>query len=157
MNMTFERLSRFYAFLTFLYPYGFSHEFALEMQAVFQEKLLARLKSGNWAMWRAFWRELRDWPAAVLMEYWSALEKIFGRGIMSLIFEDKSWKIEKRREAVIASLPPLLFGLGLALGALVIWEPWYAIPRWRLWTGIIIRSEERRVGKECRSRWSPYH
>ena len=23
--------------------------------------------------------------------------------------------------------------------------------------GIYIRSEERRVGKECRSRWSPYH
>jgi hypothetical protein len=23
--------------------------------------------------------------------------------------------------------------------------------------GIGIRSEERRVGKECRSRWSPYH
>ena len=22
---------------------------------------------------------------------------------------------------------------------------------------ISIRSEERRVGKECRSRWSPYH
>ena len=30
------------------------------------------------------------------------------------------------------------------------------------WTGLVtemdkIRSEERRVGKECRSRWSPYH
>ena len=24
-------------------------------------------------------------------------------------------------------------------------------------TDIPIRSEERRVGKECRSRWSPYH
>ena len=24
-------------------------------------------------------------------------------------------------------------------------------------TGLTIRSEERRVGKECRSRWSPYH
>ena len=24
-------------------------------------------------------------------------------------------------------------------------------------TGILARSEERRVGKECRSRWSPYH
>ena len=24
-------------------------------------------------------------------------------------------------------------------------------------TGRSIRSEERRVGKECRSRWSPYH
>ena len=23
--------------------------------------------------------------------------------------------------------------------------------------GIELRSEERRVGKECRSRWSPYH
>src|ERR1051326_9541567 len=26
-----------------------------------------------------------------------------------------------------------------------------------LQTPIILRSEERRVGKECRSRWSPYH
>src|SRR5260221_2415066 len=24
-------------------------------------------------------------------------------------------------------------------------------------TSVIARSEERRVGKECRSRWSPYH
>ena len=23
--------------------------------------------------------------------------------------------------------------------------------------GLAMRSEERRVGKECRSRWSPYH
>ena len=23
--------------------------------------------------------------------------------------------------------------------------------------GVIVRSEDRRVGKECRSRWSPYH
>ena len=26
-----------------------------------------------------------------------------------------------------------------------------------LTTAQIVRSEERRVGKECRSRWSPYH
>src|SRR3712207_9433636 len=25
------------------------------------------------------------------------------------------------------------------------------------YAGIVLRSEERRVGKECRSRWSPYH
>ena len=25
------------------------------------------------------------------------------------------------------------------------------------WDGVVWRSEERRVGKECRSRWSPYH
>src|SRR3989440_6119268 len=27
----------------------------------------------------------------------------------------------------------------------------------RRWTFDEVRSEERRVGKECRSRWSPYH
>src|SRR5206468_6007355 len=25
------------------------------------------------------------------------------------------------------------------------------------WRPLLVRSEERRVGKECRSRWSPYH
>src|SRR2546430_16231649 len=28
-------------------------------------------------------------------------------------------------------------------------KPWFEKP--------VLRSEERRVGKECRSRWSPYH
>ena len=40
----------------------------------------------------------------------------------------------------VLSLPLLvLYGLGTTIGA------------------GIFRSEERRVGKECRSRWSPYH
>ena len=26
-----------------------------------------------------------------------------------------------------------------------------------LFSEFLVRSEERRVGKECRSRWSPYH
>src|SRR5256885_11301129 len=32
-------------------------------------------------------------------------------------------------------------------------------PPWHEWVNDVInlRSEERRVGKECRSRWSPYH
>src|SRR2546430_17391032 len=29
--------------------------------------------------------------------------------------------------------------------------------RSRYGSRIVVRSEERRVGKECRSRWSPYH
>src|SRR3712207_8435028 len=29
--------------------------------------------------------------------------------------------------------------------------------RHALWMPTLTRSEERRVGKECRSRWSPYH
>ena len=30
-------------------------------------------------------------------------------------------------------------------------HPWFHL------TAVAARSEERRVGKECRSRWSPYH
>ena len=33
----------------------------------------------------------------------------------------------------------------------------FGIRRIKTKTKILIRSEERRVGKECRSRWSPYH
>ena len=32
----------------------------------------------------------------------------------------------------------------------------YALLR-QIEIGVGLRSEERRVGKECRSRWSPYH
>ena len=35
------------------------------------------------------------------------------------------------------------------------WGPYDGVPMRRLDAGV--RSEERRVGKECRSRWSPYH
>ena len=31
------------------------------------------------------------------------------------------------------------------------------ITAWLLFFWRLLRSEERRVGKECRSRWSPYH
>ena len=32
-----------------------------------------------------------------------------------------------------------------------------ALPLENIPVGTLVRSEERRVGKECRSRWSPYH
>ena len=35
--------------------------------------------------------------------------------------------------------------------------PWAKLLPPRKWPQIVERSEERRVGKECRSRWSPYH
>ena len=33
----------------------------------------------------------------------------------------------------------------------------YWADAWRRLRKNVVRSEERRVGKECRSRWSPYH
>src|ERR1041384_4397186 len=35
--------------------------------------------------------------------------------------------------------------------------PWHADPQHGAFKNDRRRSEERRVGKECRSRWSPYH
>ena len=37
-----------------------------------------------------------------------------------------------------------------------IWEP-HPAPDLLIAQALMERSEERRVGKECRSRWSPYH
>src|SRR5690349_10126169 len=45
---------------------------------------------------------------------------------------------------------------GQFVGYLFPMAPWFAFVQWTgmpMW----VRSEERRVGKECRSRWSPYH
>ena len=48
----------------------------------------------------------------------------------------------KQVNQIITTIP----GIGNTLGAIIVSE-----------IGDIHRSEERRVGKECRSRWSPYH
>ena len=37
------------------------------------------------------------------------------------------------------------------------WLPVGPKPGFSVWNFDLQRSEERRVGKECRSRWSPYH
>ena len=42
-------------------------------------------------------------------------------------------------------------------GALVIWRYGHVEEKWGEMCIRDRRSEERRVGKECRSRWSPYH
>ena len=42
------------------------------------------------------------------------------------------------------------------LAALLLTLPYIAW-NYRRYGSVLSRSEERRVGKECRSRWSPYH
>ena len=54
----------------------------------------------------------------------------------------------------------------VSLRSLALFAMWVSYIRLEVWTvqpcrsldkDGVIRSEERRVGKECRSRWSPYH
>src|SRR5690554_3628452 len=49
-----------------------------------------------------------------------------------------------RGEKITSGMDPRLNQSGSCLIVLAEWKP-------------LVRSEERRVGKECRSRWSPYH
>ena len=59
----------------------------------------------------------------------------------------------KMRKGNPAALLPIAVFLLLYLGLGLLFEYGMKIPM-----GFYnIRSEERRVGKECRSRWSPYH
>ena len=42
----------------------------------------------------------------------------------------------------------------------IFFDPWFSLFKFKRGGteyGVGWRSEERRVGKECRSRWSPYH
>ena len=48
----------------------------------------------------------------------------------------------------------------LVIGIVVLGETMYNLGQQELFYNydeLVVRSEERRVGKECRSRWSPYH
>ena len=62
---------------------------------------------------------------------------------------------------VMLTFNTLLFNLIVAAVALIGMHEVYAAlgfdkRDWLLYA-VQVRSEERRVGKECRSRWSPYH
>src|SRR2546430_8879744 len=48
-------------------------------------------------------------------------------------------------------------GPSIALELLLVPIGYYMTVGGTPWLGVPTRSEERRVGKECRSRWSPYH
>src|SRR2546425_12520160 len=56
-----------------------------------------------------------------------------------------SW-LQGQIELFTGSRYPVYRAVVIAVGLLVAILLWY-----------VVRSEERRVGKECRSRWSPYH
>ena len=74
------------------------------------------------------------------------------------IFEEERVRMLKLRDEMIAQRTlgdwALLFFLMFHLDELRVVTP---RPLLKLFAEDLTRSEERRVGKECRSRWSPYH
>src|SRR5471030_1361713 len=83
-----------------------------------------------------------------------------------VVIADQPWTQEKRprADAIVTRTPRLAIGVSTAdCGPLLLADAEAGVigaahTGWRgALTGVIeTRSEERRVGKECRSRWSPY-
>ena len=70
-------------------------------------------------------------------------------------FEVGPFKIEAI--AVTHSIPePVSLAISTPLGRVIHTGDWKIDPEPSR-IALVLRSEERRVGKECRSRWSPYH
>src|SRR5438093_13218957 len=72
---------------------------------------------------------------------------VFGLGVAA--FVAWSWRAKRPLTLGTTLLAGLIAGLlpSVFLGRILL----------RGLVQIVVRSEERRVGKECRSRWSPYH
>ena len=84
------------------------------------------------------------------------------RGIVWVVDDDSSIRWVVERALTGAGLSCTTFESGNeVLNALATKTPDVLLSDIRMTGNIgwrcLIRSEERRVGKECRSRWSPYH
>ena len=77
---------------------------------------------------------MADLPKGPWEKRWRLLEKL-GSGGQGTVYRCERSKIAELRDGAPAEIVSSLSAL----------------------SGVWNRSEERRVGKECRSRWSPYH
>ena len=67
--------------------------------------------------------------------------------------------MEEENQSFLGKVPiPLVYGMTIGEYAkMLVGEGWLDTKNKLSLLVIPVRSEERRVGKECRSRWSPYH
>jgi len=91
---------------------------------------------------------------------------MMGRILLALLFLQSGWDkvFNFQKVAAVMAEKGLPFAEALLIisivivvaGGVMILFGWHA-----RWAAVVLflwmRSEERRVGKECRSRWSPYH
>ena len=86
--------------------------------------------------------------------YLNIIKAIYAKPTANIVLSGEKLKSSSLRPGTRQSCPlsPLLFNIVLEVLDTTIREE-------KEIKGILIRkrSEERRVGKECRSRWSPYH
>lgn len=154
MSIVINLLQALFVLSLRLYPKRFRLEFENEMAAVFACVLDDASQKGILALLNCTFRELRDGWSGVLGENLDEIQNLIQRlpfknsvefppqagFVEKLIMSDDASSIENlggdRREAVFAVLPPILFGLGVALDSLIRGGPWNTIPTWRLYLSI---------------------
>jgi hypothetical protein len=107
---------------------------------------------GGYSVLWLFLRELRDWTWILLTETWDQIQRAMHRTLNIRLLDpdflrgDKMFEFKQhqplqlpdRRSEIAACVPPLLFGLGIALNALIYQGPWDKVPMWRLILSIAI-------------------
>ena len=141
------------AVLVSVYPVGFRRQFEEEMRLVFADAIKEAATCGRTALIALSLRELRDWPRTVLSEYWVSVitwsaERVTRPATRNshvrnttdaedIMQSARLWKIDNARHAMVAALPPLLFGLGIAAATLVRGGAWYAVPPWQITLSLV--------------------
>src|SRR5690606_41028505 len=91
--------------------------------------------------------------ADVLRKLWWILLVIAIYSFFIAYLELEYWKLSELDKSVLKNIPIMHSLLGFAISLVLVFRTNTAYDRW--WEGRKLwgRSEERRVGKECRSRW----
>ena len=145
-------LCTLYGWLIRCYPPGFRAAFGDEMRAVFADAASDAASRGLGPLAVVGFRELRDWPGAVAAAYQAWLFRMgsqfdslqsSNQGGRDLMMKDIAgmigieengdgpWTIDARNRAVLAALPPLVLGVGIALSALINGGSWFDLAGWQ--------------------------
>ena len=120
------------------------------MEQVFVELVQHAGSKGFLPLLQICYRELRDWPMALLIAYREYLQQSYwfmewndqltqiARRIMSEGNPSPTLQLRSNREIVLTSLPLFLFSLGVTLASLVGGKPWISLPTWRFVLSIVV-------------------
>src|SRR2546430_11109529 len=81
------------------------------------------------------------------------VNRLCGSGIQSIVSGAQMIQLGEARTCLVGGMESMSQAPHVIRGA----RTGFALGQGKLEDSLMVRSEERRVGKECRSRWSPYH